>query len=372
MTRVLEPERTLATFDDSTMVATAGAFSFTLTVPGGESRAAGVSVVGVLPSHRRRGLLRSMMRRQLDDIRNRGEPLAILWASESVIYQRFGYGLASQHASFDIDRDRARFRRPRRQDARPRLVARDEALEVLPTIYERVRLRTPGMFARDRTWWDAHTLYDPEHRRDGGGPMFQVVVELGSRAEAYALYRVHSSWDDDGLHHGSLDVSEAVATTTDATQALWEYLFGVDLVERVKGFSAPVDFALKFMLEDMRRLRLRVHDALWLRVVDVTSALEARTYARPDQIIFELSDEFCPWNAGTWSLDTHERPRVHAVTTKPNLRLDIEDLGALYLGGTTFAELQRAGRVEEVTEGAVARADAVFATERAPWCPEIF
>lgn len=373
MSRVLDPERTLGVFDDKTMVATAGAFSFVLTIPGGEIPAAGVSVVGVLPSHRRRGLLRSMMRRQLDDIRDRKEPVAILWASESAIYQRFGYGLASQHASFDIDRDRARFRREQRQNASARLVSREEALDVLPSIYERVRVLTPGMFARDETWWDAHRLFDGEHHRDGAGPMFRVVVDVDSRTEAYALYRVHSSWDDDGLHHGTLDVIEAIATTTDALQALWEYLFGVDLVERVKGFSAPVDFPLKFMLEDMRRLRLRVHDALWLRVVDVTSALEVRTYARPGGIVFELTDDFCPWNEGRWSLEVSSTgPRVQPSTGDPDLRMTVEELGALYLGGTTFAELQRAARVEELTDGAVARADELFTTDRVPWCPEIF
>ena len=373
MGRVLEPDRTLGVFDDGAMVATAGAFSFVLTVPGGELPAAGVTVVGVLPSHRRRGIMTSLMQRQLEDIKERGEPLAILWASEGAIYRRFGYGLASQHASIDVERGRARFLASGSAPARTTLVSHDEALDVLPPIYEAVRVQTPGMFARDRTWWDAHRLYDPEEGRNGGGPMFRVVVAGEGDPDAYALYRVHQAWGTDGLPHGKLEVIEALATTARATRALWEYLLGVDLVERVTAFSVPVDFPLKFMLEEMRRLRMRVMDALWLRVVDVPAALQGRSYAAEGRVTFELVDRFSPSNSGTWELEvTRAGARVDAVREASGIRLAAEDLGAVYLGGTSFAELHRAGRVEELTPGALSVADDLFYTDRAPWCPEIF
>lgn len=373
MARVLEPERTLGVFDDEALIATAGAFSFVLTVPGGELPAAGVTVVGVLPSHRRRGVLRAMMKRQLDDIARRGEPVAILWASEGSIYRRFGYGMASQHASVEIERDRARFIAPARPPVRTRLVSQDEALEVLPPIYEAVRIQTPGMFARSRTWWDAHRLDDPEEDRDGGGPMVRVVIETEDEPDAYALYRVHLAWGSDGLPRGKLDVIEAIATNPRATQALWEYLFGVDLVVRVTGFSVPVDFPLKHMFEEMRRLRMRLMDALWLRIIDPAGALQGRSYAAEGRLTFDLADAFCPANSGTWELDvTSGGTRVRRTEDAPGIRLAAEDLGSVYLGGTSLAELHRAGRVEEVVPGALAVADDLFYTDRAPWCPEIF
>ena len=373
MGRVLEPERTLGVFDDEAMVATAGAFSFVLTVPGAELPAAGVTVVGVLPSHRRRGVLTAMMKRQLDDIARRGEPVAILWASEGSIYRRFGYGLASQHASIEVERGRARFIGSAPPPARTRLVSQDEALDVLPPIYEAVRVQTPGMFARTRTWWDAHRLDDPEEDRDGGGPMFRVVIETEDEPDAYALYRVHLAWGPDGLPNGKLEVIEAIATNPRATRALWEYLFGVDLVGRVSGFSVPVDFPLKHMLEEMRRLRMRMMDALWLRIVDPIGALQGRSYAAEGHLTFELADTFRPDNSGIWELAvSRHRTRVQRTDGTPGIRLGAEDLGSVYLGGTTFAELHRAGRVVEVTPGAVALADDLFYTDRAPWCPEIF
>ena len=167
---VLEIDRTIAAFDGDSIVGTAGAFSFRLTVPGGaEVPAAGVTVVGVLPSHRRRGLATKMMRRQLDDVRATGEPVAILWASEGSIYQRFGYGLASLGLHIDVLRTKTRFLNDPGPSGAVRLVAPIENIETLSAIYDRVRLERPGMVARSEKWWRHHTLPDPERHRDGGG-----------------------------------------------------------------------------------------------------------------------------------------------------------------------------------------------------------
>ena len=371
--RVLELERTLGVFEDESVVATAGAFSFVLTVPGGELPAAGVTVVGVLPSHRRRGLLTALMKRQLDDIAARGEPLAVLWASESGIYRRFGYGIGVQHATIDVERGGARFTGDASGAARTRIVSHDEALDVLPPIYEAVRIQTPGMFARSRTWWDAHRLADPEDHREGAGPMIRVVIATEDRPDAYALYRVRQEWGPDGLPNGKLEVIEAIAADPRATRALWEYLFGVDLVERVTAFSVPVDFPLKFMTEDMRRLRMRVMDALWLRIVDVPAALQGRSYGAEGRLVFELTDAFRPANTGTWELTvTGASTKVERTDEAPGVRLAPEDLGSVYLGGATFSELHRAGRVAEIAPGSLAVADDLFYTDRAPWCPELF
>ena len=371
--RVLRPERTLAAFDGGAMVGTAGAFDFTLTIPGGRVPAAGVTVVGVHPTHRRRGILTSMMKRQLEDSRAAGEAVAVLWASESGIYTKFGYGLAAEIASIDVHRAHTAFRSVPADFGTTRLVSHEEALDILPGVYDRVCAETPGMFNRTRDWWDAHRLADPESRRRGFGPLYRVVVEKDGVAEAYALYHAKGEWDDDGIARGTLDVEESMATSLDAERTLWKFLFGVDLVDHVQAYFIPVDHPLKFILSDRRHMRMRVRDSLWLRIVDVSAALEARSYAVEGRLVFRLEDSFCPWNDGVWELDAAPAKAVVRTTDdEPGLSLTAEDLGAVYLGGSTFAQLKRAGRVLELHGGAVEVADDLFRTATAPWCPEIF
>ena len=367
--RLANPERMHCAVDDDVMVASAGAWEFTLTVPGAQVPAAGVTVVGVLPSHRRKGIATRLMRTQLDDIRAREEPVAILWASESNIYGRFGYGLATYAMTIDIERDRARFREPTEPAGRIRLVDESEALKVLPAVYDRVMSQTPGFFARSEDWWRWRTLYDPEARRRGGGPMFRAVWEHDGVAQGYALYRVFPKWSEEGLASGRVQVMEAIATTPEATTEVWRLLFGIDLVERVQSWALPPDLPLLHLLAEPRRLRATLHDGLWVRVVDVKSALEARSYAVDDAIVVELDDGFCDWNRGTWQI---EPSRVTRTDKAPDLALSDEELGAVYLGGNTFSQLAAAGRVRELTENGIARADRMFATPRAPWCPELF
>jgi predicted acetyltransferase len=170
--RTWEPDRIIAAFDGDRPVSTAGALTFRLSVPGGEAAAAGVTLVGVSPSHRRHGILRSMMRHQLDDVHQRGEPLAILWASEGAIYQRFGYGLATLGGTFEIERGRAAFARPVPPEGSVRLVEREEAMGIFPSLYDRVRPGTPGMVARSETWWRWVTLHDSERARSENGMKF--------------------------------------------------------------------------------------------------------------------------------------------------------------------------------------------------------
>jgi predicted acetyltransferase len=363
---VVEPERMLWVSDEDVKVATAGALSFRLTIPGGEVPAAGVTAVGVLPSHRRRGVLTQMMRDQLDDVRSRGEPVAILWASEAPIYGRFGYGLATKAAKISVERDRAVFRDRSEPVGVTRLVTLEQAADLLPGLYERVRTETPGMFARSREWWRSSTLADPEQHRQGAGPLFCAVHELDGEASAYALYRLKSSWDE-GVPNSALRIREVIATSPLARREIWRFLFGVDLVARVETSSSPADEPLFLMLTEPRRLRMTLGDALWLRLVDVESALGARSYAGGDEAVLEVRDSFCDWNDGAWRVPDAER-----TDTEPDVRLDVADLGSAYLGGFSFAELARSGRAEELRPGGLARADALFRTGVTPWCPEVF
>lgn len=370
--QLLERERMFAAYDGKTMVGTAGDFGLTLTVPGGELPAAGVTLVGVLPTHRRRGILNQLMRSELDAIVARGEPLAILWASEEPIYGRYGYGIATLRASLEAERDRMRFRGDPDPVGRVRLVEEEEAARVLPAIYDRVRRGTPGMFVRTEEWWRNYRLPDPEHHRHGAGPRYFAVLEIDGVDEAYARYRVKDDWKD-GVSVSSLRVIEAIATSGLADRELWRYLFGVDLVHKVESWQVPIDHPLFLLVTEPRRLRLRASDGLWLRIVDVERALAGRSYAADADVVFELTDSFVPGNAGTWRLEVSGGDRgVTRADSGGELRLDISDLGSAYLGGFSFAQLARAGRVEELTVGALDRADALFRTASAPWCPEVF
>jgi predicted acetyltransferase len=365
---VLPPERMLAARLDGQVVGGGGAFPFELTVPGGRVRAGGVTVVGVLPTHRRRGILRALMRAQLDDLHERGEPVAYLWASEATIYGRFGYGLAALDGQLEIDRQRGAFAEPFEPRGAVRLLTPEESLERIPPVYERVAHQTPGMFARTPAWWEHRALADPEWRRGGGGEMQRVVLELDGRDAGYGLYRVHTSFEY-GSSTGHTGVLEAMGDSPEATRELWRYLIDVDWMATVKAWLLPVDHELLLLLAEPRRARFTVADSLWLRLVDVDAALSARTFQDGGQVVVDVRDAFCPWNEGRWLIASGGTERTDE---EPDLALDVSALGSAYLGGFTFADLRRAGRVEELREGAIQRADALFRTERKPWCPEIF
>jgi predicted acetyltransferase len=368
----LTAERTFAAFEGEAMVGAAGNFSFEVSVPGGRVPTAGLTMVGVLPSHRRKGVLTKLMRATLADAAERGEPLSLLWASEGTIYQRFGYGFASRQARLLADRDRLEFLEDTEPVGRVRLITLDEAVKLLPQVYDRVMEQVPGMFARTEDWWRAHRLPDPEHQREGGGPTWCALLEIDGVAEGYALYRVHSSWKD-GSPSGRLTVRESMATSPLATKELWRFLLGIDLIGEIVAWWLPSDHPLMLMVKEPRRLRWMVQDALWCRLVDVKVALEHRSYATADSLVVEVTDAFIPANAGRWRLDTTGEKATCEPTEEPaDVRLDARDLAAIYLGAFRLSELRLALRGEELTEGAAEQFDKMFITDRAPWCPEIF
>jgi predicted acetyltransferase len=365
--KTLPLDRFLTAYDDGRPVGTTAAFGFELTVPGGFLPAAGVTWVGVQPSHRRRGILREFMDVQLADIRARGEPLAILWAAEAPIYGRFGYGIATVNVTIEAHTDRVAFREDPGRTGQVRLVGFDEALESFPPVYDRVRRETPGMFARSNDWWTQYKLADPEHWRQGAGPKFFASLELDGSVEGYALYRIKQNWQD-GIPNGEVRLLDAVATSPEATRELWRFLLGIDLVTKVgKEYFDPAS-PLFLMLEDPRRLRLRQSDGLWLRLVDVEEALRGRTYMEGDSVVIQVRDELMPWNDGRWRVGAE----IERTDDAADLALDVRDLAAVYLGGFDFHRLADAARVEELQPGALERASALFRTNRPPHCPEEF
>jgi predicted acetyltransferase len=364
-----ELARMHAAFDDGAIVGGAGAFTFRMTVPGGASvPTAGVTIVGVLPTHRRRGILRSMMRAQLDDVHARGEPLAVLFASEETIYGRYGYGLASLNVQFEIDKAHGAFRPDVATAGRVQLVDAATAATQMPAVYDALRQVTPGMFERAATWWEHRLLADPEEFRFGGSPKHLAVLEVEGRPRAYAIYRLHVSFGDLGPET-TLRPIEVIGADPVGTASIWRYLLDVDWTKTVTARLQPVDHPLLFLLARPNYARPTLSDGLWVRLVDIQAALSAREYADDHAVVFEVRDEFCPWNEGRWKLEGGE---VSRTDDDPGIALDVADLGSVYLGGFTFRDLHRAGRIEELREGAIYGADRTFRGEAAPWCPEIF
>ena len=366
----IDIDRVIYIEDDGVVVAGAGAYTFRSTVPGGSLPTAGVTLVSVKPSHRRRGLLRTMMRQQLDDIRQRGEPIAALWASEAAIYGRFGYGLASMQSSVNAEKDKIKFLNDPGPSGRVSMPTLDEAKEMIAPVYSRVQERTPGMYERTDNWWKWRLLHDPKDWRQGASQKFVAVWEGDAGPSAYMIYRIKQDWSDAGPT-GVVQVQELIADGVDALREMWRFAISIDLVTKVKSNfpMLPADSPLRAMVTEIRRLQARLADSLWLRIVDVKSALEGRSYAADGEIVFTLDDAFCDWNSGTWSLKANGgRALVSPSNAGPDLSLDASTLGSLYLGTFTFAQMKRAGRVTGDTE----LADALFRTDTAPYCPEIF
>jgi predicted acetyltransferase len=362
-------DRMLAAVDDGRIVGGAGSFAFEMTVPGAMLPTAGVTVVGVLPTHRRRGVLTSMMRTQLDDVHARGEPLAALWASDERIYGRFGYGLAQLVGEMRLPRERSAFARPLERRGRVRTVDAEEALRLLPPVWDRLRPQVPGMLSRSPEWWELRVLRDdPDRRPPGAGPQRYALLELDGDVAGYAIYRHAPKWEEVSPE-GSVNAIEVVAENVQAEAELWRYLCDIEWVATINGRLLPLDHPLVFLLAEPRQMRMRVGDGLWVRLVDVGSALSQRPQVTDGSIVFDVADDFCRWNRGRWKLEDGEAKKTRAAA---HLACDVAALGSAYLGGFSFAQLVRAGRVEELEPGAAARADAMFRADRAPWCPEIF
>jgi predicted acetyltransferase len=361
-------DRMHAAWSDGAIVGGAAAFTFDVTVPGGELPTAGISVVGVYPTHRRRGVLRALMRAQLDDIHERGEPVAALWASEEPIYGRFGYGLASFCGEINLAHEYTAFAYHSDPAGTLRFLDAEDALTALPPVFDRIRPQWPGMFSRSRLWWEQREVKDPEERRNGAGPKRWIAYERDGEIEGYAVYRHKPGWEA-GATTAELRVIEALGATPEALRDLWGYLLAVDWKANVTASLLPPDHPLFFLLSTPRRMRYRMGDGLWVRLVDVGAALSGRKYLEDGSIVFEVDDEFCPWNAGRWRLEGGTAERTDAAA---DLALPVQSLASAYLGGPSFAALARAGRVEELTDGAIARADGMFRWDRHPWCPEIF
>lgn len=369
----LEFDRCIAAFDGADQVGTATAFSFRMTVPGGQVPAAGVSWVSVLPTYRRRGIMNALMRRQLGDIRDRGEPVAALLPTESQLYGRYGYGVATRHAAFTIRRGEGALApdAPADPAIRLRITTPQDVRHEIAKVYDTVRQSRPGFISRPGVWWD-RVLRDP-----GGGytPLCCLLAEDAAGLRGYALYAGNNRREDeDSLPDCTLMIRELVAADPAAGAALWGDLLRRDLVTEVRARRRPADDPVQFQLADPRRVRARVADGLWVRLIDVQAALAARRYSCPVETVIEVRDDLLPGNAGRWRLHAAACGTASCERTAAaaDVSLGVRELGSVYLGGTRIGSLAGAGMVAEHRAGALARLSAAMSWDPSPWCPGTF
>lgn len=365
---LVDPKRFYGVYDGDAPVATGGSFDLTMTIPGGTRQVAGVTWIGVSPTHRRQGLLTGLKRRMLDDLHAAGEPVAALWASEGAIYQRFGYGPAAWNVALSVP-SKAPFNRPVAASG-VRLSAPDAA--VLAPVYDAVAARSLGWSARDATWWD-YRLYDPAHNRSGASPLLSLLADGADGVDGYALYSTKQEWEG-GISASTVNVRELVATDGATKARLWRYLLDLDLMKTVNVPFAGVDEPLLHLLAEPRAALARLKDNLWFRLVDVPAALAARRYATDIDAVLEVDDAFCPWNAGRYRLvGSADGATCEPTTDAADLAVHVGDLGAAYLGGTTLVARAAAGHVTELRPGALAMTSHAFSWPAlSPYAPLVF
>ncbi|MCF3147255.1 GNAT family N-acetyltransferase [Streptomyces platensis] len=366
----LEMDRNLlAVTADGRPVGTAGAYSFELTLPGEIlAPAAGVTAVGVLPSHRRQGVLSAMMRHQLTELRARGESLSVLLASEAPIYGRFGYGPATYTQRLTVPRHQAAFARPRARGTAGapatgsdtgsvEVLRRAECGEILEEIYDRYRRAQLGALSRPHRWWALGAGQPPV----APAPRYVAVHrDADGVPDGYASYSVES---------GTLTVDEIIATDDAVFTVLTRFVLGHDLVTQVVFKHLAPDHPLRWQLADFRAGQVSDDtDWLWVRLLDVPRALTARGWFMDGEIVLDVDDPFLGEH-GRYLLTVRDT-KADCVPTdrEPDLSLDVSDLGSVYLGGTAPSTLVRAGHIRAHRPGAAALADALFRTDRSPHC----
>ena len=368
-----EFDRSLAAFDGDRVVGTGGAHSMDLTLPGLTTvPVGGLTAIGVLPTYRRRGILRAMIERHFEDVESRGEPLSVLNASESTIYSRFGYGAATWSSDLEIDTRVAALRDPPEAPGEVRMVDAGEGEKLLPEFYDRARRSQPGELTRKPEVWASY-FQDPPWFRHGASRHYDVVYEEAGRVEGWVSYRIEEQWVGP-LPDNAVRVRELYALTPAARAALWRFTLGLDLASKVKMPNRPGHEPLGWLLADPRRLRVtHTHDDLWVRLLDLPVALAARRYAIEGRLVLQVADRMRPANDGRFALDAGpDGASCQPSRDEPDLVLGVDALGAAYLGGARLSTMAAAGRVAERSPGALERADLLFSSNPPPWSTTSF
>jgi predicted acetyltransferase len=371
--RNFEFDRSLAVFDGERIVGTGGAYSMELTLPGLTTvPVGGLTAIGVLPTYRRRGILRAMIDRHLEDVEFRGEPLSVLNASESSIYGRFGYGVATWSSDLEIETTVAGFRDPPEVPGQVRMVETGEGEKLLPEFYDRARRSQPGELTRRPEVWASY-FRDPPWFRHGASRHYDVVYEDAGRIDGWVSYRIEDQWVGP-LPNNAVRVRELYALTPAARAALWRFALDLDLAGTVKMMNRPAQEPLGWLLADPRRLRVsHTHDDLWVRLLDLPVALAARRYAIEGRLVLQVADRLRPANDGRFALDAGaDGASCQPTRDEPDIVLGVDALGSAYLGGVRFTTMAAAGRIAERTPGALERADLMFSSNPLPWSTTSF
>ena len=356
-------DRSIAVFENGQIVGGAHSHCVVISTPGASAIVAGVSNVAVQPTHRRRGVMTHMMQHQLQDVHDREEPLAALFASESLIYGRFGYGISSLYEQWSIPREHNSFAQPSSDNGNITFVEPLDIPTILPNISKLSTAGRPGVFQKPMHQWQQESQA-PEHLEGGPGGLFYACYRNGNAPEGYVIYRIR----DRVLH-----VNELMATSRQAYGSLWRFCFDTDLITRTEANYRPVDDALPWMLADPRRLQRNTRDALWLRIIDVHGALTQRCYSKSDALVLEIKDDLCPWNHASFRLEgSPEGATCYKSSESPDLTLPISALASTLLGAVPFSTLAQAGLIQEGKSGALSRADTMFGVEQQPWTPYNF
>lgn len=369
---VFEADRSVVAERDGEIAGHAAAFTRDLAIPGGTVAAAHVTMVSVGATHRRQGLLTRMIAEVHAVAAARREPIAVLWASEGQIYQRYGYGLAAQKLILEGRSRDVVWRHPLATDSGRLRGASVTSPDAFRAVYESVWSTRPGWSNRNEAGWQ-YLLTDIPSRREGATGLQAVTHEDASgQTDGYLIWRVKSDWDSAGPN-GQVRIEELVAATPEAYRMLWQFALSVDLTRRFFLFISAPDEPFRFLVTEPRAIQSKLSDALWLRILDLPAALAARRYAAAVDVVIEVTDERFPANHGRWHLVGSPDHAVCTPTDAPaDLALDVHSLGAAYLGGTSLATLAAAGEVHEVRPGTLASASIAFGWHRPPSAIELF
>lgn len=368
----LQADWTVCAFVNGRMASTLGMWPFTVRLDGSPVPMAGVTLVGTLPNYRRRGLLRQTMRRAFTVMRDRRQPLAILWASMGAIYQRFGYGLASTGVTYRFDPRMASLAsRPQDIPGRIDLLSPTDAYPIIKPVFIEWASPRNLIIHRSAELWRISTFRPPRK----GLPVHVAVYRDETGApRGYAVYTTMAVDHAPDEGEQEVQVTELIALTPNAWVALWEFLRAHDLARRIHFRSVPPDDPAPELLLEPRVLNRRTQDAIWMRVVDVPAALEARPFGASGRLTISIPrDELCPWNEGTWRLETDgQRAEVRRVDADPDIVAEPAVLASLLAGHRSATYQKRAGRLQARDEATIRLVDDLFRTSYEPFCPNGF
>jgi predicted acetyltransferase len=368
---VMEMDRAVIAWDGDLPVGCASSFAFDLSLPGGSARTAGVTWVGVVPTHRRRGVMTRLMADRHAAALAAGEPLAALWASQSAIYPRFGYGAASHSLQLTVPHSVPLARTPSADDLELSLVPSGDDGPLTRPVYAAARAVRPGMPAQDDRWY-ARSVADRPSERDGWGPLRTFVATRGRVPVAYARFRQKHSWDQ-GIGEGTVRVQELVAVDPAGAAAVWETAHRLESMAVTSAWNVALDDPVLLWLSEIRSVEMRMREQLYVRVLDLPAALSARTYPTEVDVVLDVTDDLFPDNAGRWRVSGGPAGATCTPTQDPaNLSLDIRAVGAALLGSTSLRRLAAAGDVHEGSPGALDATNLAFGHGVAAWCPWVF